>query len=162
MARTRSYSDEELARAIERSRSWRGVLRSLGLSATSASAMRSVRRYADQLGLNYGHFTGQRRWTDAQLAAAIDGAGSWRAVVDALGLADESSQVTLRGHAARLGIDVSHLRAPERRQEVGPPMSIDVAYLPRAGSLIGAAWFAMQGTVDVRPGGHRPPLRHRR
>lgn len=105
-----------------------------------------MRRYADQLGLDYRHFTGQRRWTDAQLAAAIGGASSWREVVDALGLADESSQVALRGHAARLGLDVSHLRRPERQEAVGPPaMSVDAGNLPRAGSLIAAAWFAMCG-----------------
>ncbi len=146
MARGRTYTDDELVRAVEESRSWRGVLRSLGLTATSASAMRSVRRQADSLGVDYGHFTGQRRWSDAELATAVAGSSSWGQVVKALGLADESSQVTLRGHAARLGIDVSHLRSPERRDPVASAaMTPDPTNLPRAGSLIAAAWFALCG-----------------
>ena len=70
----RRYSDEQLIEAIQASHSWRGVLRQVGLSATSAAAMRSVRMHADRLGLDYSHFTGQRRWTDQQLVAAIDSA----------------------------------------------------------------------------------------
>lgn len=146
MARASSYSDDDLRRAITASRSWRGVLRELGLTATSASAMRSVRRNADQLGIDYGHFTGQRRWTDAQLEAAVATCSSWREVVEALGLANESSQVTIRGHAARLNLDVSRLSPP--RPELsgrGVPMSADLKNLPRAGSLIASAWFALCG-----------------
>ena len=82
----RRYSDAQLVEAIRASRSWRGVLRALGLSATSAAAMRSVRVQANRLELDYSHFTGQRRWTDPQLVAAIASATSWTEVAETLGL----------------------------------------------------------------------------
>lgn len=107
--------------------------------------MRSVRKHADRLALDYGHFTGQRRWTDDQLAGAVAGARSWEEVVDVLGLADQSSQVTLRGHAARLQLDVAHLRREPQRHDPAVAMSADLGNLPQAGSLVAAAWFAMCG-----------------
>ena len=48
----RRYSDSDLVDAVRASHSWRGVLRALGLSATSAAAMRSVRAHADRLQLD--------------------------------------------------------------------------------------------------------------
>src|SRR5690242_19826165 len=115
----RRYSDAQLTEAIRASQSWRGVLRALGLSATSAAAMRSVRLHADRLGLGYSHFTGQRRWTDQQLVAAITSATSWTQVAEMLGLAGGSRTTTIRGHAMRLGLDTAHL-APNRKPE--PPV----------------------------------------
>jgi len=108
--------------------------------------MRSVRRHADRLGLDYGHFTGQRRWTDSELAGAIQDSATWTEVVEALGLADASSQTALKGHAARLGIDVGHLgRTSAPAATPGIPMAVDLSNLPRAGSLTAAAWFALCG-----------------
>lgn len=152
MARGPSCSDGDLIRAVAGSRSWRGVLRELGLTATSGSAMRSVRRNADRLGLDYGHFTGQRRWTDAQLEAAVSSSASWREVIDALWLAGDSSQVTLRGHAARLNLDVSRLTPPAVvRRDPPLPMEVDLTNLSRAGSLVAAAWFTLCGYVISGP-----------
>lgn len=42
MTRSPSYTDDELIAAVADARSWRGVLRGLGLVATSSGAMRSV------------------------------------------------------------------------------------------------------------------------
>jgi hypothetical protein len=146
MARQPSYSDERLRAAVTAARSWRGVLRELGLSATSASAIRSVRRSADRLGLDYTHFSGQRRWTDAELAASVAGSSSWREVVEKVGLTDPSSQVTLKGHAARLGIDVQHLTQPAAPPSaVGLAMEPDPRHLGRSGAMVAAGWFALCG-----------------
>lgn len=51
-----------------------------------------------------------RRWTDDQLRAAIRTSRSWRAVARALGLKGTSAGVirTIRKHADRLELDVSH------------------------------------------------------
>lgn len=140
-----SYTDEELSLAVAAARSWRGVLRNLGLKATSAQALRSVRQHADRLGLSYAHFTGQRRWTHHDLAAAVASSHNWNQVASALGLVGGSSNVALKGHATRLGIDFSHFGRP---REVPPdllPMCPDAAHLPRAGSMLAAAWFTMCG-----------------
>jgi hypothetical protein len=141
----RRYSDSQLVEAIRASRSWRGVLRALGLSATSAAAMRSVRMHADRLGLDHSHFTGQRRWTDQQLITAIASATSWTQVADTLGLAGGSSTATVRGHAVRLGLDTAQL-APLRKPQ--PPAGLMLPQrvnLARAGSLMAAAWFELCG-----------------
>lgn len=63
-----------------------------------------------------------------------------------LGLADESYKDTLKGHAARLGIDVSHLD-PTRPVATPSPWSMTPAekHLRRAGSLIAATWFTLCG-----------------
>jgi len=140
----RRYSDEHLVAAVKTSHSWRGVLRTLGLNATSASAIRSVRRHADRLGLDYTHFRGQRRWTDQQLASAIRSSLTWSEVCSTLGLAGGSSASTLRGHAARLDLDVSHLNhAPVSPQPSNAQPRL--AFLSRAGSLMAAAWFELCG-----------------
>lgn len=145
MSRLRSYSDADLTSAVSASRSWRGVLRALGLVATSSSAMRSVRRQADRLGLDYGHFTGQRLWTDGQLAAAVRTSSTWAEVVAQLGLADPSSQTALKGHAARLDIEVGHLPTVRPQKSHAAEMSPDAAHLARAGSLLAASWFTLCG-----------------
>jgi hypothetical protein len=106
--------------------------------------MRSLRAHADRLGVDYDHFTGQRRWTEDGLRAAIAAAGTWADVVEALGLRGGSGIATVKGHAARLGLDARHLA-------VRPPAAVDaehrpdVAHLDRAGSLLAAAWFALCG-----------------
>jgi hypothetical protein len=146
MGGQRSYQDEDLEAVVAASRSWRGVLRELGLSATSASAIRSVRHHADRLGLDHSHFTGLRRWTDEQLSEAISGSASWSQVAQALGLMGGSSESALKGHAARLGIDVDHLRQePLTRGTNSTEMLPDLRNLPRAASMLAAAWFTLCG-----------------
>ncbi len=146
MSRPRSYTDQALSNAVAKSRSWRGVLRALDLSATSASAIRSVRQHANDLGLDYRHFTGQRRWTNDQLRGAVAQAVTWSDVVSTLDLRDETSKVALRGHAARLGIDTSHLEpAPTKRPPWPIPAKPEPAHLQRSGALIAAAWFSLCG-----------------
>lgn len=104
----RSYNDEQLEQTLASSRSWRGALRALGLSATSASAMRSLRQQADRLGLDYSHFTGQRRWT-------------------------------------------AHLTAGKSPPPVRGAQSPRMTNLPRAGSLLAAAWFELCGRAVSWP-----------
>lgn len=141
----RRYSDAQLVEAIRTSHSWRGALRALGLSATSAAAMRSVRAHAGRLGLDYSHFTGQRRWTDQQLVAAVDSATSWTQVAQTLGLAGGSSTTTIRGHAVRLGLDIDHLAPPQKSYTPMELMRPEQVNLARAGSLMAAAWFELCG-----------------
>ena len=141
----RRYSDAQLIEAIGTAKSCRGVLRALGLTATSASAMRSVRMHADRLGLDYSHFTGQRRWTDQQLTDAIASAASWTQVAEILGLAGGSSTTTMRGHATRLGLETAHLHAPRKLRPPLRMMRPEPVNLARAGSLMAAAWFELCG-----------------
>ncbi|PQM46811.1 hypothetical protein C1Y40_02980 [Mycobacterium talmoniae] len=107
--------------------------------------MRSVRVHADRLGLDYSHFTGQRRWTDQQLEAAIAAATSWTQVAEMLGLSGGSSTTTIRGHAVRLGLYTAHLTQPRKPQPPVELMRPQQVNLARAGSLMAAAWFELCG-----------------
>jgi hypothetical protein len=96
------------------------------------------------LGVNYSHFTGQRRWTEERLRVAVANAQTWLEVADTLELHGGSAIATLKGHATRLGLNVSHLaaQAPVLMNEAPEP---DIAHLSRAGSLLAAAWFTLCG-----------------
>lgn len=107
--------------------------------------MRSVRVHADRLGLDYSHFTGQRRWTDQQLVEAVASATNWTQVAETLGLAGGSSTTTIRGHAVRLGLDTEHLASPKKTQSPIGLMCPQQANLARAGALMAAAWFELCG-----------------
>lgn len=146
----RSYTDKQLVRAVENSTSWRGVLRALGLVGTSSGAIRSVRAHADRLMVDYSHFRGRRRWTDPELAAAVQRASTWQDVADLLGLHGGSATQTLRGHAARLGLDAAHLGPPERRASKELPAP-NLEHLARAGPLLSAAWFELSGCPVAWP-----------
>jgi hypothetical protein len=92
------WSDTDLTGAVAESRSWRGVMRELGLCVTSAGSIRVVKRrervrvkaHAVRLGLDLSHLTDQPRETDGQAAlepalrnlrlAAASLAASWFAL----------------------------------------------------------------------------------
>jgi hypothetical protein len=147
----RSYSDVQLTTAVANSQSWRGVLRALGLPATSAAALRSTRRQADGLGLDYSHFTGQRRWSEPQLIDAVRTSTNWAQVAAALGLAAGTSTTTLRGHSVRLGLDLAHFTRVQPPAPGGCALAPDAEHLPRAGALMAAAWFELCGCAVSWP-----------
>lgn len=144
MARKRKYTDEQLVAAISAATSWRGVLRELGLTATSSGAMRSVRSHADDLGLEYNHFRSQRRWTERDLRAAIARGSTWAGVGEILRLKGGSEIESLKGHAARLGLETVHL-TPSPPAPYSVSLEPDITHLDRAGSLLAAAWYTLSG-----------------
>lgn len=144
----RSYSDDQLAAAVAESHSWRGVMRSLGLRATSAGSTRSVRRHAERLGLSHAHFTGQRRWNDSALAAAVGSSRTWTQVAVALNLVPEGGTLSaLRAHSHRLGLATDHLGRRPAPQESGSLHSLEFRseFLRDAGSMFAATWFTLRG-----------------
>src|ERR1017187_1785064 len=109
----RTWSDSQLIATVAVSHSWRGVMRELGLCATSAGAIRFVKRHVILLGLDTSHFTGQRRWSDAQLKRSVADAYSWRELLSELGLSGSAAERTrVKAHATRLGLDLSRMQPP--------------------------------------------------
>jgi PD-(D/E)XK endonuclease len=146
-------SDEQLTAAIVASRSWRGVLRSLQLPDHSASRLRSVRSHATRLSIDTSHFTGQRTWSDDELANAVRDATDWYDVLRRLGLsADGSGALTyVRLSATRLALDVAHLSSdpvPTNPLFTAEP-SVD--NLRVAGSALAASWFMLRGYAVAWP-----------
>ncbi len=105
--------------------------------------MRSVRSRADVLGLDYSHFS-TARLTSERLRAAVSDSETWGEVIERLGLRGASGIAAARGHAARLGVDVAHL-APRSESAIPLDVRPDTVNLPRAGSLLAAAWFTLCG-----------------
>lgn len=151
--RQRAWSDAQLKNAVNVSGSWRGVLRELGLNATSAGAIRIVRRHAVRLGLDTSHFRGKRTWSDAQLVQAVSQSTSWDEVLAALGLSANSGNVRIhvKGHAVRVGLDISHLSLGVPLEPQSREVAPDLRHLREAGTSIAAAWFALCGCSALFP-----------
>jgi hypothetical protein len=140
----RTYTDEQLVNVIATASSWRETLRQLGLAATSAGAMRSVRSHADRLGVDYSHFTRPSALTEDRVKAAVAVSRGWPDVVRELQIDGASAIASAKGHAARFGVDVTHLEKARSTVEIGG-LRPEAANLSRAGSLLAASWFTLCG-----------------
>lgn len=149
----RTWSDAQLADAVRKSANWRGVMRELGLNATSAGAIRIVRRHVIRLGLDTSHFRGKRRWSDAQLRHAVHESRTWDEVLQALGLAVNGGgmRTHLKSHAIRLGLDFGHLEADLPTLDSARLLKPDLRHLREAGASIAAAWFTLCGKAVLFP-----------
>ncbi len=152
-SRASKWSDADLTTAVLASRSWRGVMRELGLCVTSAGSLRVVKRRVAFLGLDTSHFTGQRTWSDATLKRAATRAHSWNELLAAIGIQSNSGdeRIRVRAHALRLGLDLSHLVNP---QQEGPgPLGAKPAlsHLREAATSLAACWFSLCGSHPAFP-----------
>jgi hypothetical protein len=148
------WSDAELINAVAASRPWRGVLRELGLCATSAGSIRVVKRRVALLGLDTSHFTGQRTWSDAALRRAAVQACSWNDLLEAIGIKSRSGDERTRvnAHAVRLGLDLSHLS--DRPPQDTPSQSVPepaLRNLREAATSLAACWFSLRGLGAAIP-----------
>ena len=151
--RSRRWNDDQLRAAIASARSWRSTARALGLRSNSAGVLRGLKARALELGLDSSHFTSQRRWSDPQLRDAVTNASSWSVVLRRLGLTDNAeARVRVKGHAVRVGLDVSHLApsAIECHTEL-TDITPDAALLSRASEQFASAWFSVRGAVVAKP-----------
>jgi hypothetical protein len=136
----------------------------LGLKSASASAIRIVRRRADELGLDTSHFRGARRWTDAQIRIAISGSRTWDEAITKLGLSVNSGNIRpfLKSHAIRLGIDYSHLVSRSPDASGGPKgpgyagltLTAEQGHLSEAAASMAATWFTLSGcavSIPIEP-----------
>ena len=151
--RERTWSDTQLMDAVAASRSWRGVMRELGLRATSAGSIKVVRRHVTRLGLDTSHFTGQRTWSDAALKRAVSQACSWDELLTAIGLNSRSGdeRTRVKAHAVRLGLDFGHLKSSITSRPNPPELEPDLKNLRDAGTSVAAAWFVLRGCNAAFP-----------
>lgn len=147
----RTWTDDQLTRAVSSQRSWRSVAKELGLRGNSSGVIRGLKRRADQLGLDWSHFIGNRTWSDADLRNAVEQASTWSDVLRAIDVSDTAdARARIKGRAGRLGIDTSHLRKASgpARLCVGAPAT---GNLRDAAPTIAAAWFALRGCAVAVP-----------
>jgi hypothetical protein len=143
----RIWSDSQLVTAVAASRSWRGVMRELGLSATSAGAIRIIKRHVARLNLDTSHFTGQRRWSDVQLRLAVANAQTWWELFTQLGRTsyNQDDRIRVKAHAVRLGLDLSRLDGQGAEAPVPRELKPDAKHLREAGTAVAAMWFLLCG-----------------
>ena len=156
----RTWTDDELASAVHNARSWRGVLRNLGLYQNGPTHV--VRREAERLGLDTSHFGSGVRWTDAQLRAARAEAVTWRQLLSSLGMRPESrrSKEKVKARAARIGLSLDHLAHPSRPPTKLPDevsvLAPEAAHLRDAAQSLVTAWFLLRGLWPAAPAEPRP------
>ncbi|GAA1584267.1 hypothetical protein GCM10009804_45740 [Kribbella hippodromi] len=143
-----------MRQAVANNRSWRSVARALGLKATSAGVIRTVKRHAARLELESTHFTGQRRWSDQQLRDAVAAASCWADVLAALAIVDNGEDRTrVKGHAVRLGLDCTHLKSPPAQAD--PDQVFDEPVRPEmlrySAAALAMAWFTLRGCAVALP-----------
>lgn len=147
----RTWTDAQLAEAVENSPSWRAVARALGLKNTSTG---SIRRHAARLELDTSHFTGQRRWSDQRLREAVTGASCWADVLADLGIVDNGAErLRVKGHAVRLGLDCTHLKSP--LAQPAPIKIFDEPVRPEmlrySAAALAMTWFTLRGCAVALP-----------
>ena len=156
------WTDAQLADAIRASSNWRSVMLLLGFGdrSKSAGAVRTVRRRAAELDLDWSHFRGKRRWSDAQLKQAVAECHSWAELLSALGLTARSGNVEshIKSHAVRLGLDTSHLNrlSHDGRQPAEPAAGVSelaarLDCLRVAAGTLAATWFMLRGCTVSFP-----------
>jgi hypothetical protein len=130
-------------------------MRELGLCATSAGSIQVVKKHAARLCLDASHFSGQRRWSDAQLRRAVADAYSWPELFSGLGMLGSGDDRTrVKAHAARLGLDLRRLDGPDNNTAAGLVFKPDIKHLREAGAAIATMWFLLCGynvSIPVEP-----------
>lgn len=149
----RSWSDTDLINAVAVSKSWRGVMRELGLCVTSAGSLRVVKRLVAIMGLDTSHFTGQRMWSDAVLKRAVAQAYSWEELLATIGVKARSGdeRIRVKAHALRLGLDLSHLTKQPQETSCQAPLKPALPNLRQAATSLAASWFALCGCTPAIP-----------
>lgn len=156
----RTWTDDDLTMAVYNARSWRGVLRNLGLY--QSGPIHVVQREAGRLGLDTSHFGSGVRWTDGQLTAALTEVASWRELMSSLGMRPESrrSKEKVKARAAQLGLSLDHLARPSRPQTKLPQevrvLAPDKRHLRDAAPSLVMAWFLIRGMWPAAPAEPRP------
>ena len=151
-----SWSDSDLTNAVAASRSWRGVMRELGLCVTSTGSIRVVKRRVAFLKLDTSHFTGQRMWSDASLKRAVAHAYSWDELLSAIGVKGRSGdeRIRVKAHALRLGLELGHLTGQPQATGCQATLQPALRNLRQAATSLAASWFALCGcpaAISVEP-----------
>jgi hypothetical protein len=158
MARyVRTWTDDQLTKAVAEEHSWGAVARSLGMKSTSSRAL--VRRRTRELELDTSHFRGKRSWTDQELAEAIAESKTWSGAARKVGTGTDRATInSLKKLACQMGLDVSHLDRPSRAQAhtlVSLPDQTFTNFGTEA-EYLAAAWFVSRGFRVSLAGGGLP------
>jgi hypothetical protein len=144
---TGHVGDTELIETVASQHSWRGVLRAVGLPESSSRHARLLRNRCIALGIDIGHFRGQRSWSDERLIGAVPVASDWLDLMQALGYPADSGSArnTIRGHCARIGISHSHLDQTANKDLPLIQPRPTANHLRSAGPMLVAGFLTLEG-----------------
>jgi hypothetical protein len=153
---SRTWTDEDLSRAVAESDSWRHVSMALGLQSVNATSLRILQRHAGRLMLDTSHFRRRRTWADEDLCKAVQSSTTWAGVATALNLVGGGKTIAaIKGHAQRLQLNTAHLqvRSPVQGDTV-QYAAPELINLRVAAPSIAMAWFLLRGyrpSLPVEP-----------
>lgn len=139
----RRVTETDLRDIVSRCKSWRGVLRAVGLSSTRAG--RTLRARADAWGIDYTHF-GHQHGGPRSLGDVVAQSRSWAEALERLGYSSNSgsARANVRRQCRALAIDCDHVDEPVA---VEPCFDepVDLVRLREAGTYLVAGQFALRG-----------------
>lgn len=174
MGGRRTWTDQQLADAVEAGRTWKEVVTSIGLTY-GGGALRTVTTRAMVLGLNVSHLApgknppappsplAGRRATDideAEARSIVEAATCWADVARALGFTGRSPSYRLaRSIVAHYSLDTSHFRSKGDARPLEAPSSlfsakVDEKHLRFASTATATQWFMRRGymvSIPVEP-----------
>ena len=154
-------SEDQLREVVAGNRSWRGVMRALGLKSSSFGP--KLRNACNELDVDYSHFRSILA-TDSRLREVITTSTDWPTALARLGYAKGSgtARATVRKHCARLGVDPSHLSPSPPRDPVVTAvdgLQAQFEHLRHAAPYIVLASFTLLGIpATLAPEGSRYDL----
>jgi hypothetical protein len=143
---SRTWTDEQLAKAVTAEHSWRAVARALGLSSTSSWVL--IQRRAKELGLDASHFRGKRAWSDEALVEAVAKSKTWSGVARKVSAGtDRATICSIQELARQMSLETSHLQVRQVRPAYSPEPLPDQTFAKFGieAEYLAAAWFVSRG-----------------
>lgn len=153
-------TEPQLREVVAANRSWRAVMRALGLRSSSYGP--KLRNACNELDIDYSHFRSILA-TDARLREVITTSTDWPTALAKLGYAQGSgtARATVRKHCSRLGVDTTHLAATLPRTVISEldELSPQLEHLRQAAPYMVVAALSLLGIpVAIAPEGTRYDL----
>jgi hypothetical protein len=142
----RTWTDDQLVKAVAEEHSWSAVARALGLRSTASWVL--IHRRAEELGLDASHFRGKLVWSDEMLAQAVTESKTWSGVTRKLGAGrDKDSLAFIQELARQMCLKTLHLQTREARQAYSPEPLPDQTFanFGLEAEYLAAAWFVSRG-----------------
>lgn len=103
------WNDNDLIRELPNSKNWKDLCIKIGISGKSQRNVYRVRNRANDLKLDYSHFSWKRKYTVEQLKYAVQNSFSYRQTLKLLGMCESgSAYIFIKRAIKESELDISH------------------------------------------------------
>lgn len=103
------WNDDDLIRELPSSKNWKDLCIRLSLSGNSQRNIYRIRDRADELGLDYSHFSWKRKYTKDALKNAVENSFCYRQTLENLGICKSgSAYIFIKAAISRCELNISH------------------------------------------------------